>query len=86
MGPFSNSNGNKYVLVVVSYVSKWVEAQAFTTNDARVLVKFLKRLFLRFGTPQAIISGWGVHFCNAQFEKVMKKYGVTHRVATAYHP
>ncbi|GJT87885.1 reverse transcriptase domain-containing protein [Tanacetum coccineum] len=26
------------------------------------------------------------HFCNDQFEKVMLKYGVTHRLATAYHP
>ncbi|GJY34150.1 reverse transcriptase domain-containing protein [Tanacetum coccineum] len=34
MGPFSSSNGNKYVLVAIDYVSKWVEAQAFPTNDA----------------------------------------------------
>ncbi|GJZ55740.1 reverse transcriptase domain-containing protein [Tanacetum coccineum] len=27
-----------------------------------------------------------MHFCNDQFEKVMLKYGVTHRLATAYHP
>ncbi|GKE44320.1 reverse transcriptase domain-containing protein, partial [Tanacetum coccineum] len=28
----------------------------------------------------------GTHFCNDQFAKVMLKYGVTHRLATAYHP
>nr|GFA65262.1 reverse transcriptase domain-containing protein [Tanacetum cinerariifolium] len=44
----------------VDYLSKWVEAKALPTNDARVVVKFLKSLFSRFG--------------------------VTHRLATAYHP
>ncbi|GJX17920.1 reverse transcriptase domain-containing protein [Tanacetum coccineum] len=52
----------------------------------RVVCKFLKSLFTQFGTPRAIISDRGVHFCNDQFSKVMLKYGVTHRLATAYHP
>nr|GEX44690.1 reverse transcriptase domain-containing protein [Tanacetum cinerariifolium] len=40
----------------------------------------------KFGTPRAIISDHYTHFCNDQFAKVMLKYGVTHRLATAYHP
>ncbi|GJV03756.1 reverse transcriptase domain-containing protein [Tanacetum coccineum] len=91
MGPFSSSHGNKYILVAVDYLSKWVEAKVLPTNNARVVVKFLKSLFARFGTPRAIISDHGTHFCNDQFAKVMSKYGVTHRLATgtinpAYHP
>nr|GEU80176.1 reverse transcriptase domain-containing protein [Tanacetum cinerariifolium] len=35
---------------------------------------------------RAIISDHDTHFCNDQFAKVMLKYGVTHRLATAYHP
>nr|GEZ21094.1 reverse transcriptase domain-containing protein [Tanacetum cinerariifolium] len=57
MGPFLSSKGNKYILVAVNYLSKWVEAKALPTNDARVV-----------------------------FTRVMIKYGVTHRLATAYHP
>jgi hypothetical protein len=86
MGPFPSSRGNKYILVAVDYLSKWVEAKALPTNDARVVVKFLKSLFARFGAPRAIISDRGTHFCNDQFAKVMLKYGVTHRLSTAYHP
>ncbi|GJS60314.1 putative RNA-directed DNA polymerase [Tanacetum coccineum] len=47
MRPFPNSRGNKYILVAVDYVSKWVEAHGLPTNDARVLVKFLRQLFSR---------------------------------------
>ncbi|GJR55767.1 reverse transcriptase domain-containing protein [Tanacetum coccineum] len=87
MGPFPSSRGNKYILVAVDYLFEmgW-KAKALPTNDARVVVKFLKSLFARFGTPRAIISDRGTHFCNDQFAKVMSKYGVTHRLATAYHP
>ncbi|GKE53710.1 reverse transcriptase domain-containing protein [Tanacetum coccineum] len=53
MWPFPSSRGNKYILVAVDYLLKWVKAKALPTNDAQV---------------------------------VMLKYGVTHRLATAYHP
>ncbi|GJR47286.1 reverse transcriptase domain-containing protein [Tanacetum coccineum] len=68
------------------YLSKWVEAKALPTNDTRVVCKFLKSLFARFGTPHTIISDRGTHFCNDQFAKVMLKYRVTHRLSTAYQP
>ncbi|GJQ97619.1 reverse transcriptase domain-containing protein [Tanacetum coccineum] len=44
------------ILWAVDYLSKWVEAKALPTNDARVVCKFLKSLFARFGAPRAIIS------------------------------
>nr|GEU41178.1 reverse transcriptase domain-containing protein [Tanacetum cinerariifolium] len=71
MGPFPSSKGNKYILVAVDYLSKWVEAKALPTNDDRVVFKFLKNIFGRFGTPRAIISDRGTHFCNDQFATVI---------------
>nr|GEU66027.1 reverse transcriptase domain-containing protein [Tanacetum cinerariifolium] len=59
MGPFSSSRGNKYILVAVDYLSKWVEAKSLPINDARVVCKFLKSLFARFGSPRANISDRG---------------------------
>ncbi|GJZ85905.1 reverse transcriptase domain-containing protein [Tanacetum coccineum] len=69
MGPFPTSYRNKYILVAIDYVLKWAEAQALPTNDARMVVKFLKRLFSRFDIPKALISDRGGHFCNHQLEK-----------------
>ena len=36
--------------------------------------------------PHAIISDGGLRFCNRPFENLLKKYGVTHKFSTAYHP
>jgi hypothetical protein len=70
-----------YILVAVDYVSKWVDAVACKTNDHKVVIQFLKdNIFARFGTPRAIISDGGKHFCNMIFEQLMKKYFITHRL------
>ncbi|KAJ9555511.1 hypothetical protein OSB04_010125 [Centaurea solstitialis] len=87
MGPFPSSYSNRYILVAVDYVSKWVEAIASPTNDSRVVSKFLKRnIFPRFGVPRIIISDGGSHFIESKFESLLKKYGVQHRVGLPYHP
>ena len=87
MEPFPPSCGYLYILLAVGYVSKWVEAIPTRTNDHKVVLKFVKEhIFSRFGVPRAIISDGGLHFCNRSFENLLKKYGVTHKVSTAYHP
>lgn len=84
MAPFIPSNQNQFILAIVDYVSKLVEATTFPTNDAKVLIKFLKKnIFTRFRTPRAIISGMRSHFYNQAFETLMAKYGLKHRTATA---
>ena len=51
------------------------------------MVKFMKKnIFTRFGTPRAVISHRGKHFCNEQLDRLLRKYGVTHKVGLAYHP
>nr|GEV60872.1 reverse transcriptase domain-containing protein [Tanacetum cinerariifolium] len=72
IGAFPSSRGNRYIFVAVDYLSKWVEAKALPTNDARVVVKFLKSLFARFKTPRAIISERGTNFCNDKFAKKLQ--------------
>ncbi|KAK0596401.1 hypothetical protein LWI29_015350 [Acer saccharum] len=81
MGPFPPSCGYSYILVAVDYVSKWVEAKATRNNDGQTVVKFVREtIFARFGTPRAIISDGGTHFCNRSFAALLKKYGVRHKL------
>ncbi|GJR36485.1 reverse transcriptase domain-containing protein [Tanacetum coccineum] len=73
MGPFSSSRGNKYILVAVDYLSKWVKAKC-VPQLIRFIFKFLNSLFCPIGTPVLIIIGRTVnHFVIDQFAKVMLK-------------
>nr|GEW02507.1 reverse transcriptase domain-containing protein [Tanacetum cinerariifolium] len=51
MGPFPSSRGNKYILVVVDYLSKWVEAKALPTNDAR-----FAKVMLKYGVTHCLAT------------------------------
>ncbi|TQD94872.1 hypothetical protein C1H46_019510 [Malus baccata] len=87
MGPFPTSFGYSYILVAVDYVSNWIKAIATKTNDSKVVLGFLHdMIFTRFGTPRAVISDGGSHFCNKAFAALLKKYKITHRITTPYHP
>ena len=87
MGPFPSLFGNLYILLVVDYVSKWVEAIASSRNDANTVVGFIRRNILSiFGAPRTIISDEGSHFANNVFVKLMRRYGIRHVMGLAYHP
>lgn len=87
MGPFVISYGITYIIVVVDYVSKWVESIAIADNEGKRVFVFLKRnIFSQFGVPHTIISNGGSHFWNCVFRPALAKYGVKqHKVVTPYH-
>ena len=87
MGPFTLSYGNGYILVGIYYVSKWVEGIASPTNDHKVVMKpFKSIIFPRFGVPKIVISDGGSHFAKNELNKLLKKYGVVHKIGAPYHP
>ena len=64
-----------------------MEARALSSNDAKVVMSFIKKhIFSRFGVPRAIISDGDSHFHNKKFAALLWKYGVNHKIATPYHP
>lgn len=57
VGHLPSSYGNEYILVAVDYVSKRVEGVVASKNDAKIVIKFLKRnIFARFGVSRVLIS------------------------------
>nr|XP_025607977.1 uncharacterized protein LOC112701436 [Arachis hypogaea] len=76
MGPFRNSSGYVYILLAVDYVSKWVEAIPTRLDDAKTVVFFIRNnIVCHFGSPRAIVSDQGTHFCNRKIEALLKRYG-----------
>jgi hypothetical protein len=87
MGPFPNSEGCKYILVVVDYVSKWVEALPCQAADAMHSKKmFHEVIFPSYRVPRIVISDGGSHFIDQTFRKALSEVGVDHRIVTPYHP
>ncbi|KAL0388024.1 UNVERIFIED_CONTAM: Transposon Ty3-I Gag-Pol polyprotein [Sesamum radiatum] len=83
----NNEFPDEHLPLGVDNVSKWVEAKATRTDDAKTVVEFVKaNIFFRFRMLRAIISDRGTHFCNKVVDVLLKKYNVTHRISTAYHP
>jgi transposase InsO family protein len=87
MGPFKNSHRYEYILVMVYYVSKWVEAMPCCKASTEESITMKKNvIFPHFGTPRILISDGGTHFTGKNFKKCLSKLGIEHRVSTAYHP
>jgi hypothetical protein len=87
MGSFPNSEGCEYILVVIDYVSKWVEALPCRAADAMHSKKmFYEVIFSRYGVPRIVISDGGTHFIDSTFWIALSKVGVNHQIATPYHP
>ncbi|XP_074300641.1 uncharacterized protein LOC141631937 [Silene latifolia] len=73
-GPFVSSQGKKFILVAVDYVSKWVEVIATPTDDEKAVTKFLRKvIFPGFGPPRAIISDGGTHFHEKKLASILIK-------------
>jgi hypothetical protein len=86
MGPLKNSQGFEHILVMVDYVSKWVEAipcHIASTKESIAMIKSV--IFPRFGTPRILVSDGGTHFTGKNFKKCLSKLGIEHRVSMAYH-
>jgi hypothetical protein len=72
MGPFPNSEGYEYILVVIDYVSKWVEALPCWVADAMHSKRiFHEVIFLRYGIPRIVISDGGSHFIDQTLQKAL---------------
>ena len=87
-GPFPQTTKmNKYVIVAIDYLTKWVEAWATIDNTAATTAKFLfQDIISRHGTPRIIQSDRGSHFVNSTIMELSKYFGITRKLTTSFHP
>jgi hypothetical protein len=87
IGPLKNSHGYEHILVMVEYVSKWVEAMPCHKASTEKFIATIKSMiFPRFGTPRILISDGGTHFTRNNLKRCLSKLGIEQRVSMAYHP
>ncbi|PIK62874.1 hypothetical protein BSL78_00208 [Apostichopus japonicus] len=88
LGPLPETyNGNKYILVVADYFTKWTEAYPIPNQEAKTVASELVTNFIaRFGVPQIIHSDQGSNFESELFGELCKCLGIHKTRTTAYRP
>ena len=83
--PISN-HGNRYLLVVQDYFTKWAEAFPMPDQTAKRITNILIGLCATMGLPQIIHSDQGRNFESAILHQTLQAFGVTKSHTSAYHP
>ena len=81
IGPFNpKSNQKAYILVTIDYMTKWVEAEALTNATEEVVIKFLFKLFIRYGLPREVITDGGSKFTAHRIATTLDNYHIKHEL------
>ena len=88
VGPMPETErGNKYILVVGDYFSKWMEAYPIPDQTAETVAeKFVSEFVCRFGVPKVLHSDQGRNFESKVFKEMCDILGIDKTRTTPYHP
>ena len=78
------SNGQEYILVVIDYFTKWVEAASYFMLEAKHVARFIENnIICQYGVSQEIISITGSHF-EGEIRTIMELYNIEHHKSSPY--
>ncbi|KAA0042425.1 putative RNA-directed DNA polymerase (Reverse transcriptase), Ribonuclease H [Cucumis melo var. makuwa] len=81
------SNGHRFILVAIDYITKWVEAASYKGVTKHAVVKFIrKNIICRYGLPERIITDNGKNLNNKLMEELCSQFKVKHYNSTPYCP
>jgi hypothetical protein len=88
VGPLpETSRGNKYIIVMTEYLTKWVEAKAIPNKRAETIAEFLyDNIITRFGTPKRMLTDQGTEFLNETITALQKVMNIKGIHSSPYHP
>ncbi|XP_053385075.1 uncharacterized protein LOC128550298 [Mercenaria mercenaria] len=87
IGPLeTTSAGNKFIMVITDYFTKWVEAEPIPDKSAEQVLRVFTKFITTHGCPSVLITDQGREFCNQLNDQLCKQFGIEHRIASSYHP
>ena len=88
MGPFKQTkSGNKYIMIITDYFTKWTEAYAVPSCDAKTTARaFIDGWCTRYGPPEKLLSDQGANYMSHLVDEVLNLTSTTHLRTAAYHP
>ena len=87
IGPLPvTENKNMYVLTLIDYATRWVEAVPLRETTAVVVAEELVKFFSRIGIPSILLSDGGPQFVADIMEAALQLLGIRHNLSTPYHP
>lgn len=87
-GPFPETcRGNRFILVVSDYFTKWTEAYAMPNHTAETVANtFVEQFVCRFGTPREVFTDQGREFESRLFYCMCKELGIEKTRTSPFHP
>lgn len=87
-GPLPNSSsGNRWTIVAIDHLTRYVETAALPSATAENVANFfLNQIVLRHGAPKELLSDRGTVFLSKIVEEVLRACSVIHRTTSPYHP
>lgn len=88
VGPFETSSSrNKYIIVAIDHLAKWMECRAIKDLTAGTTAKFFfEQLICRHGCPQVILSDNGTNFTGRVLPKLNELMNIRSALTTPYYP
>jgi len=81
------ANGHRFILVVIDYFTKWVEAASYASVTRSVAVRFIKReIICMYGLPGKIITDNGTNLNNKMMGEICEEFKIQHHNSTPYRP
>ncbi|PKI64519.1 hypothetical protein CRG98_015082 [Punica granatum] len=81
------SNGHMFILVVIDYFTRWIEAITIASVTAKAVARFLRRdVIARYGVPATIITDNAKNLNNKVINELCAQFKIRHRNSTPYHP
>ena len=87
VGPLQRTkHGNKYILTMMDFCTRYPEAVPLRRIDASTVADALCEIFTRLGLPEEILSDQGSNFMSTLMKRVMEILQVKQLRTSPYHP